>query len=235
MQPIPVMEDVVQEKSGISSFLLKVYNWMVLGLGITAVVSLGVEFGLPGIRRVMLENIFIFYGLLVLELAIVWGLSRTLNRIPSMLGVLIFFFYAALNGLTLSIIFLVYNIGSISVTFVVTAGMFAGTSLLGYVTKMDLSRMGSFLMMALMGLILASIVNLFLNATALEFIISFAGVVIFVGLTAWDTQKIKKWGSSIESGSEEGTKASIMGALMLYLDFINMFLFMLRLFGRGDD
>ena len=94
--------------------------------------------------------------------------------------------------------------------------------------------MGSYLMMALIGLILASVINLFLNASALEFIICIAGVIIFVGLTAWDTQKIKKWGSAIESGSEEGTKASIMGALMLYLDFINMFLFMLRLFGRDD-
>jgi len=112
--------------------------------------------------------------------------------------------------------------------------MFAGTSLLGFITKLDLSKMGAFLMMALIGLILASVANIFLNASGLEWIICLAGVVIFVGLTAWDTQKIKRWSQSVESASEEGNKASIMGALMLYLDFINIFLFLLRLFGRDD-
>lgn len=234
MEPIPVMENVVEERSSINTLLLKVYLWMVMGLGITAVVAMGVEFGLPGIRRVMLENIFIFYGLLILELAIVWGLSRMINRMPPIIAMLVFFGYAGLNGLTLSIIFLVYNIGSIFVTFGVTAMMFAGTSLLGYITKMDLSRIGAFLMMALMGLIITSIVNLFLNASGLEWIICVVGVIIFVGLTAWDTQKIKRWSEGVAANSADGNRASIIGALMLYLDFINIFLFLLRLFGDRD-
>jgi FtsH-binding integral membrane protein len=235
MQPYPVMENVVEEKAGINSLLLKVYVWMVLGLGITSVVSLGIEFGLPGLRWYMISNPLIFYVLLFLELAIVWGLSAAINKLPAILSIFIFMGYAALNGVTLSLIFLVYNIGSIFLTFVVCAGMFAGTSLLGYITKMDLSKMGAILMMALIGLILASIANIFLNASTLEWIICLAGVVIFVGLTAWDTQKIKKWSMGIESGSEEGGRASIMGALMLYLDFINLFLFLLRLLGRSRD
>jgi len=236
MQPIPVMENVVQEKTAFSSLLLKVYSWMVLGLGITAVVSMGIEFGLPGLRRVIIENIFVFYGLLFLELALVWILSAAINRIPSVFAVLIFMAYAVLNGITFSVIFIFFNLGSIFLTFMVTAGMFAGTSLLGFITKMDLSKMGSFLMMALIGLILASVANLFLNASGLEWIICLAGVVIFVGLTAWDTQKIKRWSqSSDDSSSEESNKTSIMGALMLYLDFINLFLFLLRLLGRARD
>lgn len=235
MQPIPVMENVVQERSAFSSLMLKVYSWMTMGLGITAVVSMGIEFGLPGIRMFILHNVMVFYGLLALELALVWGLSAAINRIPSILGVLIFMAYAALNGVTFSVIFIFFNLGSIFLTFVVTAGMFAGTSLLGYITKLDLSKMGAFLMMALIGLILASVANIFLHASGLEWIICFAGIVIFVGLTAWDTQKIKKWSQSVESGSEEGNKASIMGALMLYLDFINIFLFLLRLIGRARN
>ena len=234
MQPIPVMENVVQERSSLSALMLKVYAWMTMGLGVTAVVSMGIEFGLPELRFYFLHNPLFFYILLGLELALVWGLSAIINRIPAIAAVFIFMAYAALNGVTFSVIFIFFNIGSIFLTFVVTAGMFAGTSLLGFITKLDLSKMGAFLMMALIGLILASVANIFLNASGLEWIICLAGVVIFVGLTAWDTQKIKKWSQSVESASEEGNKASIMGALMLYLDFINIFLFLLRLFGRDD-
>ncbi len=234
MQPIPVMENVVQERSAISALMLKVYAWMTVGLGVTAVVSMGIEFGLPGLRFYILHNPIVFYVLLGFELVLVWGLSAIINRIPAIAAVFIFMAYAALNGVTFSVLFIFFNIGSIFLTFVVTAGMFAGTSLLGFITKLDLSKMGAFLMMALIGLILASVANIFLNASGLEWIICLAGVVIFVGLTAWDTQKIKRWSQSVESASEEGNKASIMGALMLYLDFINIFLFLLRLFGRDD-
>jgi FtsH-binding integral membrane protein len=235
MQPIPVMEDVVQEKSALSVLFLKVYSWMFLGLSLTAAVSLGIEFGLPGIRVIIIHNPLIFYGLLILELALVWGLSAAINRIPAIFAIFIFLAYAVINGITFSVIFMFFNLGSIFVTFAVTAGMFAGTSALGYITKMDLSKMGALLMMALIGLILASVANMFLNASGLEWIICFAGVIIFTGLTAWDTQKIKKWSQQIDNSSEEGNKASIMGALMLYLDFINMFLFLLRLLGRMRD
>ncbi len=232
MQPYPVMEGTTTASEVQASFILKVYNWMTMGLALTALVAMAIEFVMPGIRWVMLENPLIFYGLLILELALVWGLSAAINKIPAFVATLVFLAYAALNGLTFSIIFLVYSMGSIAYTFFITAAMFGATSVFGYVTKMDLSRIGGILMMALIGLIIASVVNIFVASSALEWIVSFAGVVIFVGLTAYDTQKIKKMSIGIDSSSEEGGKASIMGALALYLDFINLFLFLLRILGR---
>jgi hypothetical protein len=232
MQPYPVMEGTTTASEVQASFILKVYNWMTMGLALTALVAMAIEFVMPGIRWVMLENPLIFYGLLILELALVWGLSAAINKIPAFIATLVFLAYAALNGLTFSIIFLVYSMGSIAYTFFITAAMFGATSVFGYVTKMDLSRFGGILMMALIGLIIASVVNIFVASSALEWIVSFAGVVIFVGLTAYDTQKIKNMSVGIDSSSEEGGKASIMGALALYLDFINLFLFLLRILGR---
>ncbi len=232
MQPIPVMESTVAESRVQAAFILKVYNWMTMGLALTALVALAIEMVIPEVRLLLIEQPFIFWGLLIFELALVWGLSASINRIPAILATLLFLAYAALNGVTLSFIFLVYQLGSIGYVFFVTAAMFGATSVFGYVTKMDLSRIGGILMMALLGLIIASIGNIFLRATELEWIISYAGVVIFVGLTAYDTQKIKRMSASIESASEEGNKASIMGALALYLDFINLFLFLLRILGR---
>lgn len=234
MQPIPVMENVVEERSSVNTLLLKVYIWMVIGLGITAVIALGVEFGLPEVRSIMIQNPLIFFILFAIELALVWILSRFIDSMQPLVAIITFFVYAAINGVSLSFIFFYFSIGSIFVTFGVTAMMFAGTSLLGFITKMDLSKIGAFLMMALMGLIITSIVNIFLNATGLEWIICIAGVVIFVGLTAWDTQKIKRWSQGVAANSAEGNRASITGALMLYLDFINIFLFLLRIFGNED-
>ena len=205
---------------------------MTMGLAITALVSFAIELVFPDIRTILLENPFIFWGILFFELALVWGLSATINKIPSVLAVLLFLFYAGLNGVTFSILFLIYQLGSIVYTFFITAAMFGMTSAFGFVTRMDLSKLGGFLMMALFGLIIASVANMFINASALEWLISYAGVVIFVGLTAYDTQKIKRMSMDIESDSGEGNKASIMGALTLYLDFINLFLFLLRIMGR---
>lgn len=232
MQPYPVMESTTAASEVQSSFVLKVYNWMTMGLALTALIALGIEVALPGIRWIMLENPIIFYGLLILELAIVWGLSAAISKIPSILAILIFLAYAALNGVTFSILFLVYTSGSIAYTFFITAAMFGATSVFGFITKMDLSRIGGFLMMALFGLIIAMVVNIFVASSPLDWIISIAGVFIFVGLTAYDTQKIKNMSVGIDSSSEEGGKASIMGALTLYLDFINLFLFLLRILGR---
>ena len=233
MEPIPVVQSSTTTTSEVqASFVLKVYNWMTMGLAITALVSLGIEMVMPGIRFVMLENPFIFYGLLILELAIVWGLSAAINKIPAIVATLVFLAYAALNGVTFSIIFLVYSLGSIAYTFFITAAMFGATSVFGFVTKMDLSRIGGILMMALIGLIIASVVNIFVASEIFDWIISYVGVAIFVGLTAYDTQKIKNMSAGIDSSSEEGGKASIMGALALYLDFINLFLFLLRIMGR---
>ncbi len=232
MQPYPVMESTTAVSEVQSSFVLKVYNWMTMGLALTALIALAIEMVLPGIRWIILENPIIFYGLLILELAIVWGLSAAISKIPSVLAILIFLAYAALNGVTFSILFLVYTSGSIAYTFFITAAMFGATSVFGFITKMDLSRIGGFLMMALFGLIIASVVNIFVASSPLDWIISIAGVFIFVGLTAYDTQKIKNMSVGIDSSSEEGGKASIMGALTLYLDFINLFLFLLRILGK---
>ncbi len=232
MQPIPVMDTTISESRVHSTFILKVYNWMTMGLAITAIISLAIEIEFPSIRFFVLRNMKFFYGLLIIELLLVGGLSALINRIPAILAVLIFFLYAGLNGVTLSLIFLVFKFGSIAYTFFITAGMFGLTSVFAFVTKVDMSKYKGFLMMALIGLIIASIVNVFANSSSLDWLISYAGVIIFVGLTIYDTQKIKRMSMDIDSDSEAGSKASIMGALSLYLDFINLFLFLLRILGR---
>jgi len=234
LQPIPVAENAVTENGVHVTFMLKVYNWMTMGLAITALVALGIEFAFPGIKTFILHNVYIFYGLLVAELVLVGILSALINKIPTILALFIFFAYAAFNGVTFGVLFTFFSLRSITYSFFVTAAMFGSTSVIGYITKKDLSRFGGFLTMLLIGLILASIANVFFHSSMFESIVCYAGVVIFVGLTIWDTQKIKKWSIGIDESSEEGTKASISGALMLYLDFINMFLFVLRLFGEND-
>jgi FtsH-binding integral membrane protein len=208
--------------------------WMAFGLFITSAVSIApfLVLGESAYMELLVENIFIFYGLLLFELLIVFGLTAMIHKIPAVVGILVFLFYSFLNGITLSPIFIVYTGASIFSTFAVCAIMFGGTSILGFITKIDLSRFGGFLMMALFGLIGAMVVNLFLQSDKMSWIISFIGVILFVGLTAYDTQKIKNMSGYVDSSSEEGQKASIMGALTLYLDFINLFLFLLRLLGR---
>lgn len=232
MQPYPVMQSTTAVREANASFVLKVYNWMTMGLALTAIVALGIETAIPEVRTMMLYYPFIFWGLLIMELALVWGLSAAINRIPAVLATLIFLFYAALNGVTLSVIFMVYQIGSIAYTFFITAAMFGVTSVFGYVTKMDLTKVGGFLFMGLIGIIIASVVNMFVASRSLDWLVSYIGVFIFVGLAAYDTQKIKNMSMNVESASEEGNKASIMGALALYLDFINLFLLLLRIMGR---
>jgi FtsH-binding integral membrane protein len=237
MEPIPVMQDsYTGQVDTARTFILKVYMWMSLGLFITAAVSIApiLVLGETQYYNLIVENIFIFYGLLILEFLIVLGLTFLMNKIPAILGLLLFLFYSFLNGITLSPIFLVYTGASIFSTFLICAMMFGGTSILGFITKMDLTKMGGFLTMALFGLIGAMIVNIFLNSNTMSWIISLVGVIIFVGLTAYDTQKLKNMAGYIDSASEEGKKASIMGALTLYLDFINLFLFLLRLLGRRN-
>lgn len=230
MQTYPVIESVhVSEIQ--RSFILKVYNWMSLGLALTAFVALAM-FKLVDIQLLFSRYIFVFWFLLIFEFGLVVGLSFAINKIPAVLATLAFLFYAALNGLTLSIIFLAYTQTSIASTFFITAFMFGATSVFGYITKIDLTKIGGFLIMALIGLIIASVVNIFVASSGLYWVISYAGVFIFVGLTAYDTQKIKNMSIGIDSSSEEGNKASIMGALALYLDFINLFLFLLRIMGR---
>ncbi|MBE2227525.1 MAG: Bax inhibitor-1/YccA family protein [Ignavibacteria bacterium] len=218
------------------TFILKVYMWMSLGLFITAGVSISPFLVLSETQYINLisEYIFVFYGLLIVEFLIVLGLSFLINKMPAILGLAAFLFYSLLNGITLSPIFIIYTGASIFSTFLICAMMFGGTSILGFITKMDLSKFGGYLTMALIGLIVAMVVNIFLNSSMMSWIISFVGVLLFVGLTAYDTQKIKNMAGSIDSASEDGKKASIMGALTLYLDFINLFLFLLRLLGKRN-
>lgn len=211
------------------TFLLNVYNWMAIGLAITGFVAYLVsEFIDP---YFFAKYIFVFYGLLIFELIFVFALSWAINKIPAIIAILGFFFYAFLNGLTMSVVFMVYTSASVYMTFFVCAGMFAGMSIFGYITKIDLSRFGSFLYMGLIGVVLGSVVNLFWANSTLYWLITYVGIFVFVGLTAYDTQQIKRMAQEVDAGSEEGKKGAIMGALKLYLDFINLFLLLLRLMG----
>lgn len=219
-------------KSIQASFLNKVYLWMGLALTVTGIVAMRVAesgafmsmFNGTGSKAP-------FFILIAIELGLVVWLSARIDKMSSGFATALFILYSALNGVTLSVLFYVYTSASIASTFFITAGTFAATSAYGYLTKKDLSSMGGFLMMALIGLIIASLVNIFLASSALYWLISYVGVGIFIGLTAYDTQKIKKMSLELTLDSEAGKKGAVMGALALYLDFINMFIFLLRIFG----
>ena len=210
-------------------FLLNVYNWMAMGLAITGVIAYGVS--KSSFVETLYSNSFLLIIIVLLQLGVVLGLTFAINKIPAAAAIGGFFLYSALTGLTMSAIFLVYTGTSIAATFFVCAGMFGAVSAFGYLTKMDLSKFGTFFFMALIGLILASVVNIFLKSNTMNYIISYAGVLIFVGLTAYDTQKIKRMSQATDADSEQGKKGAVFGSLMLYLDFINMFMFLLRIFG----
>lgn len=215
-------------EAGHAAFFRKVYAFMALGLGATAVTALLVASSEDALRFILF-NRPVFYGLLFGQLAMVWAFTSLAPRISAVAAGALFFTYAIMNGLTLSMIFLLYTSSSIATTFFVCAGTFGAMSLFGYVTKRDLTGVGSFAMMGLFGLIIASVVNLFLQSPMIYWLTTFMGVIIFVGLAAYDTQKIKQ----LDVGDAEANhKGAINGALILYLDFINLFLFLLRLFGR---
>jgi len=207
-----------------SGVMRGVYGWMGGGLLLTALVSL-ITASSPALLQAILGNRILFYALVFGELGLVVAISGAINRISSATASLLFLLYAALNGLTMSTIFVVYTQSSIASTFLITAGMFGAMSLYGYLTKSDLSSWGSFLFMGLIGVVIASLVNIFLQSSMLGWVMSLCGILVFTGLTAYDTQKIKQMGGS-------GRKGAILGALTLYLDFINMFLLLLRFFGN---
>ena len=181
----------------------------------------------------MASHSWAYWGLLIAEIALVFSISARLNKISTTTANLLFYAYSILNGIVLSVIFLLFEFESIAQTFLITAGVFGAMSAYGYFTKSDLTKFGSFLMMALIGLIVCVVVNMFLDSSTLDWIISFAGVAIFIGLTAWDTQKIKTM-MAYSDGTNIGKIATI-GALSLYLDFINLFLYLLRFFGASRD
>jgi len=220
---------------GLRSYMLKVYNLMALGLAITGVAAyLGFNFAVQDNQLtqfgVLLFQSPLRWVVILAPLAAVFFLSFRINRMSVAAAQTTFWVYAALVGLSLSSIFLVYTQSSITQTFFVTAASFGALSLYGYTTKRDLSAMGSFLIMGLFGLIIASIVNIFLGSSALQFAISVIGVLIFAGLTAYDTQRIKELYYEADGAEVMGRKA-IMGALTLYLDFINLFMMLIRLMG----
>lgn len=212
-------------------FVGRVYRWMGMGLGITAAVALMVSSSPTAVRAVF-GTPALPLVLILAQLGLVLAIGGAVRRASAPLAIGLFVVYAALLGVTLSVILLVYTAASIASTFFVTAGMFGGMSLYGWSTRRDLTSMGSFLVMALIGLILASLVNAFLASAPLQWLLTYAGVAIFLGLTAWDTQKIKQLGARVDAESAHGQSLAIHGALMLYLDFVNLFLFLLRLLGR---
>ena len=213
-------------------FLAKVFNWMAIGLGLTGVIA---WFVASSGLAVQLQPLFL--PLILVELGLVFFLSARVNKIQAGTATGLFIGYAALNGVTMSMIFLIYTSSSIAATFMITAGMFGAMAVYGLVTKRDLSGMGSFLFMGLIGIIIASVVNIFLQSSSLYWAISLIGVFVFVGLTAYDVQKIKQMGEQgiMEQGEAAIKKGAIMGALALYLDFINLFLMLLRFFGGARD
>lgn len=215
------------------ALMRKVYLWMTMALVITGFTAYGVATS-PAILSAILMNKMLFFGLIIGEFALVIGLSAAINRLSLSMATLMFVLYSVINGATLSVIFLAYTLSSIANVFFITAGTFAVMAFIGYTTKKDLSGMGKMLMMALIGLIIATVVNLFLRSTGLQLIVSYIGVLVFVGLTAYDTQKIKQMLMMAEDTGETAQKIALLGALSLYLDFVNMFLYMLRIFGKEE-
>jgi len=212
-------------------FFQKVYGWMFLGLIISGVTAYWIADN-PSLYEYILFNKAIFYSLLIVELALVFGLVRLMKRISVNTAIFMFLLYYFMTGLTLSVIFLVFTIESIGLTFFIAAGMFGIMSIYGYFTKTDLTQIGQVLIMGLFGIVIAGLINLFLKNTSIDYIVSFIGVIVFTGLTAYDTQKIRKTNIIGNEGTPEDTKESIMGALNLYLDFVNLFLKLLRFFGK---
>ncbi len=220
------------QESGINLrwIMQQVYLWMGAGTLLTAAVAyVTVNTSLINLA----VNPVAVLVAIIAEFGMVLGLSFGLKRLSASTAMLLFFAYAALNGFTLSMVLLVFDIGSIVSAFVATAVLFGVMSIIGYTTRVDLTKLGTYLMMGLIGLVLAMIVNMFISSGPLDLIISIVGVLIFTALTAYDTQRIGRMAAQVSSDGEAGAKLGVMGALKLYLDFINMFLFMLRLMGGG--
>ena len=211
----------------------KTYLWMTMALVITGLTAFVVATN-SAITSFLALHHQVIWVLFFAELALVIGINAAINKISLPVATLMFIAYAALNGVTFSSLFYVYTAGSLAATFLITAGTFGAMSAFGFFTKVDLSSIGKILLMALIGLIIATVVNIFVESSALEMILSYVGVLIFVGLTAYDTQKIKNMFLMAPDASSTMQKYALLGALMLYLDFINLFLYLLRIFGKRD-
>ena len=215
------------------ALMRKTYLWMSMALVITGLTAYVVATN-AAISNFLFMHSQLIWVLFLAEIGLVIGLSAAIRKISLSTATLMFVAYAALNGVTFSSLFYVYTMGSLASTFFITAGTFGAMSLVGFFTKADLSSMGKILLMALIGLIIASVVNIFVASSGLEVLMTYLGVLIFVGLTAYDTQKIKQMFLMAPDASEATQKYAVLGALTLYLDFINLFLYLLRIFGRRE-
>ncbi len=229
MRETQIPSNGVETQNVVATFMTKVYSWMTLALFITGFIAMYVASS-EQLINIIFGSKFLFYGLIIAEFGLVWYLSDRVATLSFTTALTMFIIYSILSGLTLSCVFLLYTSSSIASTFFITGGTFAIMSLAGFFTKKDLSGFGSIMMMGLIGVIIATLVNYFLNSSTLNYIISFVGVMVFVGLTAYDTQKLKNIAVQVEG--EQAKKASIMGALTLYLDFVNLFLYLLRFLGN---
>lgn len=219
----------------VNAFMRGVYAWMSGGLLLTAVVAFGV-INTPALIQAVANNPGILLVLILAELGLVLAISAGISKLSGTMATSLFMLYSGLNGVTLAPILLLYTGASVAGTFVICAGMFGAMSLYGLTTKKDLTSWGSFLFMGLIGIILASVVNIFLQSAMMEFVISGVGVLVFTGLTAWDTQQLKTMGETAPSDDATAVRrGTILGALRLYLDFINLFLMLLRFFGQMRD
>lgn len=216
----------------VNSVMKRVYVRMFIGLLISAFCALGVASSAAAMQFIF-GNQLVFWGMFIVMLAMAWILPTRMAKMSTSTCLLLFCVFSAIMGVWLAPIFIAYRIGTIVYTFFITAGTFGAMSVYGYFTKSDLSKMGTYLMMALFGLIIASLVNIFWANSTMEWIISIVGVLIFTGLTAWDTQQVKRLAAA-NLDPQLADKLATMGALNLYLDFINLFLFLLRIFGGGS-
>jgi len=233
--PYRSMQTTQSRAEVVNAFMRGVYGWMCLGLLVTAMASVYVVSS-PALMQAVFGNQILFFGLIIAELALVVGLSAAINRLSAGTASSLFLLYSALNGVTLSAVFIIYAKATIFKAFLVSGGMFGAMSLYGLMTRRDLTSMGSFLFMGLIGIVIASIVNIFTKSAMMDFIISCVGVLVFTGLTAYDTQKLKVMGEMAPADDATAVRrGTVLGALTLYLDFINLFLMMLRLFGGGSS
>lgn len=236
------LDNLIREKEGVAlsaafpALMRKVYVWMTMALAISGVMAYAVAAS-PGLLQLIYGSQLSIWVLIIAELVLVWKISGSVYKENRSLTAttLMFIIFAALNGVTLSSIFVLFAPAAIIKTFAITAGTFGLTALYGYTTRRDLTRMGGLLFMALLGLILAGVVNIFLHSSMLDTAVSIIGVLVFVGLTAWDSQQIKMMLAQAPDGGEASQKMAVTGALSLYLDFINLFLYLLRFFGNSRD
>ncbi len=236
------LDNLIREKEGVAlsaafpALMRKVYVWMTMALAISGVMAYAVAAS-PGLLQLIYGSQLSIWVLIIAELVLVWKISGSVFKENRSLTAttLMFIIFAALNGVTLSSIFVLFSYTAIIKTFAITAGTFGLMALYGYTTRRDLTRMGGLLFMALLGLILAGVVNIFLHSSMLDTVVSIIGVLVFVGLTAWDSQQIKMMLAQAPDGGETSQKMAVTGALSLYLDFVNLFLYLLRFFGNSRD